>query len=129
MQAGEAFTDTQRHDINRAVVEAEKISGWAVGVYVGGTSDDGRAHARRLHAALPEPARSVLVQVDPERRTLEIVSGAEVRRQLDNRAAGLVAVTMQSAFAAGDLTRGLVSGIQQIGECARAPKSLHTDTP
>lgn len=129
MPAGDAFSDAQRHEIHKAVADAERVSGWAIGVYVGSTSEDGRANAVRLHAEFPDPANSVLVQVDPERRTLEIVTGSATRRLLDNRASGLVAVTMQSAFAAGDLTRGLVSGIQQIGEVSRAPKSLHTDTP
>jgi len=71
----------------------------------------------------------VLIQVDPERRTLEIVTGDVVRRTVRHRAAALVAVTMQSAFAGGDLTRGLLAGIRQLAQLSRTPKSLHTDTP
>jgi hypothetical protein len=129
VQGGEAFTDAQRQDINRAVAEAEKVSGWTVCVYLGATDVDGRGYAEAMHAQLPNPGASILVQVDPERRTLEIVSGAQVRRHLDNRSAALAAVTMQSAFAAGDLARGLVIGLQQIAELARVPRNLHTDTP
>jgi uncharacterized membrane protein YgcG len=36
---------------------------------------------------------------------------------------------MQSAFAVGDLSRGLLAGIQQLAELARPPASLHIDTP
>jgi uncharacterized membrane protein YgcG len=35
---------------------------------------------------------------------------------------------MTSAFQAGDLAGGIVSGIRSLAEHARVPKSLHTDT-
>ena len=129
MPGGEAFTDAQRQDIIRSIGEAERVSGWAFAVEVGASSPEPRQYAEALHARLPKPARSILVQVDPGRRTLEIVTGDQVRRVLDNRSAGLVAVAMQGSFAAGDLTRGLTTGIQQLAALSRAPTSLHTDTP
>lgn len=129
MPAGEAFTDAQRREINRVVADAERASGWTYVVHFGVADGPSRFFAERLHAELSEPPRSILIQVDPQRRTLEIVTGQEVMRVLDNRAAALVAVTMQSAFAAGDLTRGLLNGLQQLAQLARAPRSLHTDTP
>jgi len=127
--AGEAFTDAQHREISRAVTDAERDSGWAFAVEVGPSSGGTRQYAESLHARLPDPPRSVLVQVDPGRRTLEIVTGDLVKRSVNNRAAALVAVTMQSAFAGGDLTRGLVAGIRQLAQLSRAPKALHTDTP
>jgi uncharacterized protein DUF5130 len=127
--AGDAFTTSQRHEIARALDEARRASGWEYAVEVGACNGPSRAYAESLHARLPDPDRSVLVQVDPERRTLEIVTGASVQRVLDNRVAALAAVTMQSAFAGGDLARGLVSGLQQLARLTRVPKSLHTDTP
>jgi Domain of unknown function (DUF5130) len=126
---GDAFTDAQRQDINRALDEAHRVSGWVFAVEVGATDGPSRAHAEALHRSLPEPARSVLVSIDPEHRTLEIVTGSSVGRVLDNRSVALAALTMQSAFAGGDLTRGLVAGLQQIAHLARQPKSLHLDTP
>jgi hypothetical protein len=36
---------------------------------------------------------------------------------------------MQTAFATGDLERGLRAGIQQLAEHATPMHSLHTDTP
>ncbi len=87
-----------------------------------------RAYAEALHARLPDPDRSILVQVDPERRTLEIVTGELVRRVLDNRGAALGAVTMQSPFAAGDLTRGLMAGSSSWPSCPAPPRTC-TPTP
>jgi uncharacterized membrane protein YgcG len=126
---GDAFTAAQRMEINRALDEAHRVSGWVFAVEVGPSNGGSRDYAETLHGRLPAPARSVLVAVDPERRTLEIVTGSAVRRILDNRSVALAALTMQSAFAGGDLARGLVAGLQQLAQLARQPKSLHLDTP
>jgi uncharacterized membrane protein YgcG len=129
VSGGEAFTPTQRDEIARAVREAEKLSGRSFSVHVGPSDGDPRRTAERLHAALAEPANSILIHVDPQVRDLEIVTGSEVKSQLTNRQAALAALSMQTAFAAGDLTRGLLAGLQQLAELSRAPVSLHLDTP
>jgi uncharacterized membrane protein YgcG len=36
---------------------------------------------------------------------------------------------MTTAFSAGDLAGGIVSGVQMLGEHSRHPRSLHVDTP
>ncbi len=129
MPAGEAFSDPQRQEITKAVDDGKRISGYNFSVYVGGVEGDARAHAERLHATLDDPADSILIQVDPVRRTIEIVTGAHIRVHLDNRQVALAALTMQSAFVTGDLTGGLVAGVQQLAGLARKPNLLHTDTP
>jgi uncharacterized membrane protein YgcG len=84
--------------------------------------------ARQLHAALGAGAdQAVLVAVDPGARRLEIVTGPGVRRRLDDRAAALAAMTMTSAFQAGDLSGGIANGILALAEHAHVPPSLHTD--
>lgn len=96
-------------------------------LYVGETVDDARAYALRLHTTLDDPDHSVLVLCDPENRTLEIITGTEARRDLGDRECALAAAAMQSSFVVGDLTGGLVDGIQQLGESARTPRTLHTN--
>ena len=71
----------------------------------------------------------MLVAVDPGARRVEVVTGSEVRRRLDDRAAGLAAMTMTSAFQAGDLAGGIASGVLALAEQRPHPESLHTDTP
>jgi len=127
--AGEAFTDSQRQEITKAIGDAQRVSGYAFSVYVGACEGDPHQHAAALHAELAAPADSVLVQVDPAARTIEILTGAHIHSHLDNRQAALAALTMQSAFATGDLTRGLVAGLQQLAGLARKPTLLHTETP
>ena len=127
--AGEAFSARQQDDIVRAIRLARQQSHLPVSVYVGALEGDSRATALRLHAALGAQADStVLVAVDPGARRVEIVTGAEVRRRLDDRAAGLAAMTMTSAFQAGDLSGGIASGVLALAEHAHTPRSLHTDT-
>lgn len=127
MPAGEPFSPREREDIVRAMRLAQQECDLRFSVYVGGTSSDSRGYAQRLHAVVEQPAQSVLVAVDPERRRLEIVSGTQARRVLDDRSCALAAMTMTSAFSAGDLVGGLTSGLVMLAEHARRPRTLHTD--
>lgn len=130
MPAGDAFSERQQDDVVRAIRLARKQSQLPVSVYVGTLEGDTRSMALQLHAALGDDAgRTVLVAVDPGARRLEIVTGTVVRRRLDDRAASLAAMTMTSAFQAGDLAGGIANGVLALAEQAHAPKSLHTDQP
>jgi uncharacterized membrane protein YgcG len=127
--AGDAFTALQRQEIAKAVADAELVSGRTFSVHVGQSQGSPREYAESLHAKLLDPAHSVLIHVDPAGRALEIVTGSVVRRSLSNGQAALAAITMQTAFATGDLTRGLMAGLQQLAPLAKPTASLHTDTP
>lgn len=135
VSTGEAFTDHQRREIDKAINEADRVSGREFSVHVGGsttgasTDTDSRRAAEVLHRTLPRPGNSILVDVDPVARTLEIVTGESVRQTLTDRQVALAALTMQSAFAAGDLAGGLRAGLQQLARLATPVTSLHTDTP
>lgn len=129
MPAGDPFTPRQREDIERAVASAGAESGLTYSVYVGELAGGSREAACRLHAALPRSADTVLVAVDPGGHSLEIVTGARARKVLDDRACALAAMSMSSSFAAGDLAGGIVRGVLMLGEHARRPRTLHTDTP
>jgi uncharacterized membrane protein YgcG len=124
--AGEGISPSERARIERAVQVAEKLSGLTFSVFLGLSEEDARAYAERLHGGLPAPDHSVLVLCDPVFRVLEIVTGSEVRRVLDDFDCRLAAASMQTSFQAGDIIGGLVNGIQQLGESARRPRTLHT---
>jgi len=127
--AGDAFTPDQLYDIERAVRHAEEVSGLHFSVYVGGADEETRPFALELLNELDDPDHSVLVYVDPAGRRLEIVTGSLSKRQLSDTAAGLAALTMQTSFATGDLTGGLVTGVQQLGENAVQAPLLHANEP
>jgi hypothetical protein len=128
VSGGDSFSVGELERIKRAVRNAETSSGLTFSVFVGVSEEDSRAYAVRLHGALDDPSRSVLVLCDPTFRALEIVTGAEARRTLDDVECGLAAAAMQTSFAGGDVVGGLVLGIQQLGEAARAPRTLHANS-
>jgi uncharacterized membrane protein YgcG len=124
---GDPFSPVQRHEIDKAIRDAEQQSRIEFSVFVGRTEGDPRAFAERLHGALVAPDRSLLVLVDPSSQLLEIVTGAEVQRLLEDTEVRLAAVAMQSAFAAGDLVGGITRGLRQLAEHARRPQLRHVD--
>jgi uncharacterized membrane protein YgcG len=125
--SGEAFTASQRHQIDKAIRDAEQMSRYEFSVYVGASEGETRPFAERLHAALAAPDRSVLVLVDPAARIVDVVTGTEARRDLDDAEVKLAVLAMQSAFAAGDLVGGIVAGVHQLAEHARRPTLKHQD--
>jgi hypothetical protein len=124
--AGEAISPTERLRIERAVAVAEELSGLTFSVFLGAARGEPRRYAEQLHGGLPVPDTSVLVLCDPRVRALEIVTGSRVRRVLDDYDCRLAAVSMQTSFQAGDIIGGLVNGVQQLGQSARHPETLHT---
>ncbi|MDP9416942.1 MAG: DUF5130 domain-containing protein [Actinomycetota bacterium] len=130
MPAGEAFSERQRDEIVRAIEQARVLGDLRVSVYVGELPGDSRAHALKLHGALDgDPADALLIAVDPGARRLEIVTGADVRRRLDDRTCKLATLTMTSAFALGDLSGGIADGMRMLTDHARTPPTLHTEVP
>jgi uncharacterized membrane protein YgcG len=119
--AGEAFTAADRQTIDKAIRDAETMCRLEFSVYVGASEGETRRFAERLHAALVAPAKSVLLLVDPAARIVEVVTGVEARRSLDDTEVSLAVMSMQSAFAAGDLVGGVKAGVLQLAEHARRP--------
>ncbi|WP_148574288.1 DUF5130 family protein [Nocardioides caldifontis] len=125
MAGGDGFTDAQRASIDKAIRDAETVCRFEFSVYVGKLEGDPRLYAERLHAALVAPARSVLIAVDPAARVLEVVTGDQVRRSLEDHHVRLAVVEMQSQFAHDDLCGGIVRGINMLAGSARRPPTLH----
>lgn len=126
MPSGDGFTPAQRQQIDKAIRDAETVSRFEFSVFVGPAEGDSRAFAERLHSALVAPVRSVLVMVDPAARVVEVVTGAEVRRELEDHEVRLALLEMQTEFAHGDLVGGIVRGINLLAAYGRAPRTLHT---
>lgn len=128
MAAGEVFTARERLELDKTIRRAETACRYEISVYVGAAEQESHPFAVRLHAALAAPARSILVMVDPVSRLLEIITGADVRRDLTDHEVELVVLEMQSSFAAGDLVGGLQRGISMLAEHARPQRTLHAET-
>ena len=65
---GEVFSSAQLAEIDRAIRGAETASRFEFSVYVGHADGESHPFARRLHASLASPDRSVLILVDPAAR-------------------------------------------------------------
>ena len=128
MLAGDELTPSDRSRLERAIGIAQEVSGLVFSVYLTSAEGEGRTYALRLHGALDEPDRSVLVLCDPDARVLEIVTGRAARRALPDRMCALAAATMRSSFGAGDIVGGLWNGLTQLGEASRQPRTLHGPT-
>ena len=124
MAAGE-LSSADRYEIDRAIRSAEQSCRYEFSVFVGRAEGDSRAFAVRLHGASVAPDRSILVMVDPTARTVEVVTGADVRRTLDDHQVELAVLQMRSDFAEGELVRGLVRGICHLADHARSPDTRH----
>lgn len=128
MERGEALTVSERSDIAKVVQVARDICGFEFGVFVGGLAT-GRESATAVHARMHDPASAVLVAIDPERRTMDIVTGSRVRRTLDDRACEFALLTLRSSLQVEDLTGGVRDAVMLLAEHARAPRTLHLDEP
>jgi uncharacterized membrane protein YgcG len=122
---GDGFTAAQRHQIDKAIRDAETECRYEFSVYVGPADEDTRAFAERLHASLVAPPISVLIMIDPVARVIEVVTGEQARRELDDNEVRLAMAEMQTEFAHGDLPGGIVRGIQRLAAHARGPRTLH----
>ena len=127
VHGGDAFTASERHEIDKAIRDAETVSRYEFSVFVGTSEGETRPFAERLHATLTSPDRSVLVMVDPSARIVEIVTGKDVRRDLEDDEVRLAALSMQAAFSAGDLVGGIKQGVWMLADHARPPRMLHVD--
>jgi hypothetical protein len=124
------FTRQEREEIARVVAAAEKDTGVRFSVYVGALGPHSRTRARTLLGALGTGAAgTTMVAVDPGARRVEVVTGSDAARYLDDRACGLAVVAMTGQLAAGDLAGGVVNGLRTLAEHARHPRVLHTDEP
>ena len=125
MPAGDGLSPAHRQQIDKAIRDAETVCRYEFSVYIGRAEGGPREFAERLHSALVAPDRSVLLLVDPIARALEVVTGAEVRRHLEDHEVRLAVAEMQSQFALGDLVGGVVRGINMLAAHARKPPTLH----
>ena len=126
----EAFTLSvaQRESVRSLVMRARDICGLCIGVYVG-PLPNGRESAIAQHAVLPDPAGGFLVAVDVDARQIEIVTGVDAARILDNRSCELAILAMTSCFAGDDLLAGIREGVLLLSEHARSPRVWHMDDP
>lgn len=114
-----------RADLDKVIRAAEQSCRFEFSVFIGRAEGDASVFAKRLHASLVAPSRSVLMMLDPTARVIEVVTGSAVRRQLTDLEVEHAILAMQSDFAAEDMVGGLKRGISMLAEHARPQNTLH----
>jgi len=115
------FSTKQRLRLDRALRTADASTGLTFSIYVGPLGTPSREAAQELHAKIANSANAVLIAVSPQQRQLEIVTGGQARKRIHDRDAKLAALSMVAAFGGGDLTGGLLIGLDQlIGHAGRS---------
>src|SRR5262249_48793951 len=113
------FTPRQLSRLDEALSMASWETGITFSVYVGGLEEPTHDHAERLHDQLGDAAAdAVLIAVSPGQRVLDIVTGELSAKRLPDRGLALAALSMRTAFAAGDLIGGLVNGLRMLADQA-----------
>jgi uncharacterized membrane protein YgcG len=111
----------QRRRVERAVDEAENLTGLQLCIYLGSVEGetDLRAHAEDVFVRSGMHGRpAVLLLVAPPQRKVEVVTAEAVRERIPDSAAGEAVEAMVTRFRDGDLSGGLVAGIEQLAAAA-----------
>lgn len=121
------FTPVQLSLLDEALTLASRTTGLQFSVYLGRLGSDSRAAAEALHAMTPVPSKAVLVAVSPGERLVEIVTGEESSRRLQNNGCRLAVMAMVASFKEGDLVGGLASGLRMMADQAGEPPRRSED--
>lgn len=118
----------ERGEIQHIVDLAREISGLAFGVTIG-SMVGGTDAVREQLLACADPDASILVGVDPDQRTIIIVTGAYAQSRVNDQACAQAVLSMQSTLADGDLISAVRNGVLLLAEHARAPHTAHLGEP
>jgi Domain of unknown function (DUF5130) len=113
------FTPNQLAGLDEALTLSSRETGMDFSVYLGPLEDDSRAAAEQLHASIGARAsNAVLIAVSPGQRVVEIVTGEESHRRINDRGAKLAVMSMVASFKEGDIAGGLVGGLRMLTDQA-----------
>lgn len=116
------LTKRQHKRIAEAVDRAEELTGLQISVYLGPTREDSRAHAESMFSSLGfQGLPAVLILVAPDQHRLEIVTSPAAQERISDRHAALVATSMTSSFAVGDIVGGICLGVDMLARYAGPP--------
>ena len=113
------FSASQLSRLDDALTRASRDTGLLFSLWIGALGPRSRERAEELHAALADSAaESVLVAVSPGERVVEVVTGDESHRRVDDRGAKLAVMSMVASFKESDLVGGMVEGLRVLSDHA-----------
>jgi hypothetical protein len=113
------FSPSQLSRLDEALTLACRETELLFTLWIGALGTRSRERAEELHASLGDrAAESVVVAVSPGERVVEVVTGAESSRRIDDRAAKLAVMSMVASFKESDLVGGIVEGLTMLADQA-----------
>ncbi|MFZ2530056.1 MAG: DUF5130 family protein [Rhodococcus sp. (in: high G+C Gram-positive bacteria)] len=106
--------------LDDALADATRATKIRFNVYIADAADPAAA-TDTVFPQTPEAARSVLIAVYPNQRSIQIRSGSDVEDRVTDRVAQLGVTAAVSSFGQGQLLDGLVSAIRVISNAVVAP--------
>ena len=115
------FSSAQLSRLDDALTLATRDTGLLFSLYIGALGARSRERAEDLHAGLADSAsEAVLIAVSPGERVVEVITGEESHRRIDDRAAKLAVMSMVASFKEADLVGGMVEGLRVLSDHAGA---------
>jgi hypothetical protein len=113
------FSSSQLSRLDEALTLASRETGLLFSLWVGELGSRSRERVEELHASMGNSASdAVLVAVSPGERVVEVVTGEESARRVDDRGAKLAVMSMVASFKEGDLVGGMVEGLRVLADHA-----------
>jgi hypothetical protein len=121
------FSPSQLSRLDEALTLAGRETGLLFTLWIGALGPRSRERAEELHASLGDSAaEAVVVAVSPGERVVEVVTGAESSRRIDDRGAKLAVMSMVASFKESDLVGGIVEGVTMLADQAGAAHHQHS---
>jgi hypothetical protein len=118
----------ERGELQHIVDVAREICGLSFGIMIGALPN-GVASLREQLMRRSDPDASVMIGVDPNGRSLVVVTGAYAQSRVNDHACAQAVLAMQRTMADGDLVSALRDGVFLLAEHARAPHTAHLGEP
>ena len=115
------FNDNERLLMDNTLTEVTRATKVRFNIYIGELGADSAAGADAIFPRTPEAARSVLIAVSPNEKSVEVRSGRNVADRVNDRICELGASALLSSLRQGELIDGLVSAVRVMGAAIGRP--------
>lgn len=114
-----ALTKAEHRRVGEAVDAAEETTGLQFCVVLGPAESDAHAHAEALFVQAGLHLRpAVLVLVALDQRRVEVLTAPTVRERVPDPACAEAVSEMTKHFAEGDLSGGIIAGVEHLAAVA-----------
>ncbi|MGL4306260.1 MAG: DUF5130 family protein, partial [Mycobacteriaceae bacterium] len=115
------FSTQDLVSLDDTLTYSSRAAGVRFAVYIGDLGADTHAGAKAALASISDAHNSVLIAVSPNQKTIEVLSGSDLAKRVNDRVAQLGVTAALASFADGDLIDGLISAVRVITSAIVSP--------